>query len=87
MKDSILIVDEKDNVAVALQDLAAREKTAAAGMTPVTILEPVPAAHKIALRDIEPGEKIVKYGETIGISTKPIKQGAWVHTHNMEGGR
>ncbi|MFP4000075.1 MAG: UxaA family hydrolase [Desulfobacterales bacterium] len=87
MKDSILIINEKDNVAVALQDFEAGEKAAAGDMTPVTILEPVAVAHKIALRDIEAGEKIIKYGETVGKSTQQIKKGAWVHTHNLEGGR
>ncbi|MFP4195032.1 MAG: UxaA family hydrolase [Desulfosalsimonas sp.] len=87
MKDSILIIDQKDNVAVALQDLDAGEKVEAEGMEPITVAEPVQAAHKIALRDIEPGENIIKYGETVGKSTAQIKKGAWVHTHNLEGGR
>lgn len=87
MKDSILIIDGKDNVAVALQDLKAGQTAAAGDMTNITVLEPVPAAHKIALQDIEAGEKIIKYGETVGKSTERIKQGAWVHTHNLEGGR
>lgn len=87
MKDSMLIINQNDNVAVALQDLDAGYKAAAAGMEPVEVLEPVPAAHKIALRDIESGENIIKYGEIVGKSTTRIKKGAWVHTHNLEGGR
>lgn len=44
----------------------------------------VPAGHKLALRDIAEGEKIVKYGFPIGIAAKPIKKGEWVHTHNVK---
>ena len=42
--------------------------------------------HKIALCDISPGEKIIKYGYPIGIATAAIKEGEWVHTHNMKTG-
>lgn len=46
----------------------------------------VPAGHKIALRDIAEGEPIVKYGFPIGVATKSIKAGEWVHTHNVKTG-
>ena len=49
MTDSILIIDEKDNVAVALRDLAACETVAAGQTARVTVAEPISAAHKIAL--------------------------------------
>lgn len=44
----------------------------------------IPAGHKIALQDIEQGEFVIKYGEIIGRATIPIKQGEWVHTHNIK---
>lgn len=43
----------------------------------------VPAGHKLALRDIRAGEKIVKYGFPIGAATRDIAKGEWVHTHNV----
>ena len=43
----------------------------------------VPAGHKLALRDIKAGEKIVKYGFPIGVATKDIAKGEWVHVHNV----
>lgn len=45
-------------------------------------IENIEIGHKIALRDINEGELIIKYGETIGIATCNIKKGEWVHTHN-----
>ena len=40
--------------------------------------------HKLALRDIASGEKIIKYGVVIGRATADIPQGAWVHLHVMQ---
>ena len=44
----------------------------------------IPAGHKIALRDISRGEKIIKYGEVIGVAKEDIKKGEWVHVHNVK---
>ncbi len=51
------------------------------------LLEPqenIMAGHKIALRDISKGEKIIKYGYPIGFATQDIKKGEHVHTHNLK---
>ncbi|MGN1316608.1 MAG: UxaA family hydrolase [Acutalibacteraceae bacterium] len=40
--------------------------------------------HKIADRDIEKGEDVVKYGFPIGVATSDIKKGEQVHTNNMK---
>ena len=42
----------------------------------------VPFGHKIAIKDINIGENIIKYGEAIGAASKAIKKGDWVHIHN-----
>jgi hypothetical protein len=40
--------------------------------------------HKIALRDIDCGEPIVKYGAVIGEAVRSIKKGTHVHLHNIK---
>jgi len=45
--------------------------------------EAIALGHKIALADLAPGDRIVKYGECIGVATAPIVRGAWVHVHNL----
>lgn len=40
--------------------------------------------HKYALCDIYIGENIIKYGNPIGHATEDIKQGEFVHTHNVK---
>ncbi len=44
----------------------------------------IPAGHKIALSAIGEGEEVVKYGHRIGRATKGIRQGEWVHSHNLK---
>ncbi|MDD5170462.1 MAG: UxaA family hydrolase [Syntrophales bacterium] len=87
MKDNILIIHRHDNVAVALEKMSAGDAVTAVGIESFAVLDEIPASHKIALRDIAAGEEIVKYGETVAVSTKSIKKGQWVHTHNLESRR
>ena len=87
MADNILIIYPRDNVAVALKTLTAGEKATAKGIEGFSVLEDIPASHKIALRDISAGEEIIKYGEIVAVSTRDIKKGQWVHTHNLESKR
>jgi len=87
MKDNILIIHSTDNVAVALKTLGVGEIAVAKGIEGFPALEEIPASHKIALRDILKGEEIIKYGEIVAVSTRDIKKGEWVHTHNLESKR
>lgn len=43
----------------------------------------IPAGHKAALRPIRRGEKVIKYGQCIGVATQDIARGEHVHTHNL----
>jgi len=84
MKENILVIHALDNVAVALRDLEAGVLANAKDMEGFPVLEKIPASHKIALRDISQGEEIIKYGETVAVSSRNIKKGEWVHAHNVE---
>ena len=46
-------------------------------------LDTVPLGHKIALREIAPGESVIRYGSFIGRASVPIHAGDSVHTHNL----
>ncbi len=85
-EQSAFQIKQEDNVATALQALEpGTVQLLGDGMEPsLEAVTEVPAGHKIALRDIGPGEPIVKYGVVIGRSTKEIKKGSWVHLHVME---
>jgi (2R)-sulfolactate sulfo-lyase subunit alpha len=47
----------------------------------------IPLGHKIALVDVPAGEGIIKYNESIGRASRPIKKGQHVHTNNLKTAR
>ena len=75
-----------DTVATALEDLPAGRRLSVEGRS-VELSEAVAFGHKFALRAIEVGEEITKYGYVIGRATEPIAPGDWVHVHNVESTR
>ncbi len=80
----------KDNVATSLAELdSGSEVRVRCGKEVIKIksLEKIPFGFKLALRDIDKGARVIKYGETIGIASQSIKQGQLVHVHNIEGAR
>jgi altronate dehydratase small subunit len=82
-------VHDADNVATALVALSAGQQVQLSGRKDDVIrpLEDIPFCHKVAVRDIEEGRPIVKYGENIGLATRQIQAGSLVHVHNMKSGR
>jgi (2R)-sulfolactate sulfo-lyase subunit alpha len=44
----------------------------------------VPIGHKVALKNLAPGDTVIKYGEDIGKVVAPIKKGEHVHVHNLK---
>jgi altronate dehydratase small subunit len=83
-----LVVNKKDNVATALRPLEKGESIGievASKTVDVVLEQAIPFGHKLALEDIERGERIIKYGETIGQAMEKINKGEHVHIHNVEG--
>lgn len=48
----------------------------------VQVAESVAADHKIAIAAIPAGEPVIKNGVTIGVASRSIEAGQWVHLHN-----
>ena len=82
-------IDLTDNVATALCPLAPGETRLLgdAAQSAIEAVTDVPVGHKIALRDIPSGGTVLKYGESIGIATKDIQRGDYVHVHNLDSAR
>lgn len=86
-KIKAIMMDEKDNVATLLSGVEAEEKvriSVSERYFETRAKESIPYGHKIALNDIEKGEKIIKYGEVVGRAINDIKKGLHVHAHNIE---
>ncbi len=84
-----LKVNDKDNVATIFANgitdgtqVEVRDKRGNSQV--LTVHGDVPYGHKIALTQIHVGEQITKYGEEIGVATKEIQPGDYVHVHNLD---
>jgi (2R)-sulfolactate sulfo-lyase subunit alpha len=53
----------------------------------LTLREPVPLGHKLALTDIAAGQDVIEYGQRVAIATKDINRGEHVHVHNVRSAR
>jgi (2R)-sulfolactate sulfo-lyase subunit alpha len=89
MKHSILMHEPGDDVGVAVEDLKAGSEVGAATLEglpvgTIKLIEEIPLGHKVAMRDIAKGKKVIEYGRPIGQATQAASCGAHVHTHNLK---
>jgi SAF domain len=78
----IIVISNRDNVATALEPLAAGEIVRVDQRT-IVVRAPIANGHKVALERIASGEPILKYGNPIGLASQDIEAGDHVHTHNV----
>jgi len=50
----------------------------------VILRDKVTVGHKVAVRPVETGNPVRKYGQVIGFARSSVQPGDWVHTHNLE---
>src|SRR5207249_4222402 len=81
-ENSAIHLNLADNVAVARVPLSPGMELRIDG-APLKVLDQVPAGHKVALRAIQPGEVLLRYGQVIGRAKRPIQAGNHIHTHNL----
>ena len=74
-------ISELDNVAVVIAPTKAGE--AIEGFS-IKALSDIPQGHKVALRRIEKGEAVIRYGVTLGYALENIEAGGWVNEFNIE---
>ena len=75
-------INEKDNVAVALNDLK-KGTEIKIDDSEVYLLEDIERGHKFTLYDLNEGDNVIKYGYPIGRTTSVVCKGHHIHTHNM----
>lgn len=80
---NIVVLSPHDNVAIAVADIPAGAGARSAEGVSVTAVEAIPLGHKVALRAIAEGERIVRFGVPVGIATATIGEGRLVHIHNV----
>ena len=86
----IIIHDEKDNVGVVVIEKITPNQECNCWImennksTKIQSITEIPLGHKIALKDLNGGDTILKYGHDIGKVVAPIKKGEHVHVHNVK---
>ena len=77
--NKLIRINPNDNVAVATENI--EKGYCESG---VTAIDDIPFGHKILLKSVKKGENIIKYGCPIGHATVDIKEGSFVHEHNIK---
>jgi altronate hydrolase len=79
----VLLINDNDNIVIAVEEIDAGEVIEVRGEK-IKILSDIPVGHKVALKDFETGDKVIRYGFPIGKAAEEITKGEWVHTHNLK---
>ena len=86
----LLVHDPKDNVGVVVVE-GLEAGTEMLCVVPhdnsdfrLVAKQAVPIGHKLALRDLEAGDTVIKYGHDIGRIVAGAGQGEHVHVHNLK---
>jgi altronate hydrolase len=80
--NAVIHLNAADNIAIARVALSPGQELRVNGRS-ITVEEPVPAGHKVAVEAIAAGENIVRYGQVMGRARMRIEPGRHVHTHNV----
>ena len=83
MKHRVLKVHPKDNVIVALANLAKGESIPFEG-TDYVLTENIPAKHKFFMQDMKPGDEVIMYGVLVGKAQTEIAKGSRMSTENIK---
>ncbi len=78
-------INVKDDVVVLLEDSKMGD-TIKVDDKEIQILQDTPKGHKIAIKNIDRDNEVLKYGYSIGKAKEDIKVGQWVHSHNIKTG-
>ena len=79
----LLLMSPEDNCLIARLELKAGTVVSIDGQS-ITLAGDIPLGHKVARTNLQPGDKVLRYGAIIGTATGPIPIGAHIHTHNLE---
>ncbi|MDF2801663.1 MAG: Altronate dehydratase [Anaerocolumna sp.] len=77
-----IIINDGDNIAVALRELS-KGSNVTIGEATIVIKEDITPGQKFSLVPIKHGEKVIKYGYPIGTVKEDVDAGTWIHTHNL----
>lgn len=80
---NLIVISPDDTVGVVIRETAIGDTLEGSDGRIIQAATEIPKNHKIALIRISKGDRVIKYGEVIGVATELIEKGDWVHTHNL----
>ena len=80
---NLIVISPDDNVGVVIREAAIGDTLHGSDGSIIEATSEIPKNHKVALVPISKGDRVIKYGEVIGIATEQIGMGKWIHTHNL----
>jgi len=83
MQTKFVLVNETDNVLICCQTVELDELVMINNQQ-YKMSSAIGVGHKVANISINTGQKIIRYGVSIGSATADIKIGEHVHLHNMK---
>lgn len=83
LSEHLILLHPEDNIASLTRSVEGTASLEINGQK-VTVSKPLGLGHKIAIRDLAEGEKIIKWGAPIGSAKEAIALGDHVHLHNMK---
>lgn len=83
MISKFILLHPEDNVLVCCRQANADE-IIPVGKDKIVLMQDMELGHKIARQALSKGNKIIKYGVSIGSAVQNIRSGEHVHLHNMK---
>ena len=81
-ENAVIHLNPVDNIAIARVSLSPGQELHVSGRS-ITVEDPVPAGHKVAIAAVSAGDNVLRYGQVIGRARTRIEPGRHVHTHNI----
>ena len=84
-----ILLNDSDNVATLIDDGSSGDNCVLQGEGTgiVKLAKDIPFGHKVAVKEVDNGGEIIKYGQVIGLATETIPIGQHAHVHNIESRR
>ena len=79
---TVLQLDPRDNVLIALRDLNQNEVIEFSGEK-YSLVSNIPAKHKFATKDLTAGSQVTMYGVLVGKTSKPVRRGELLSLSNI----
>jgi altronate dehydratase small subunit len=83
MKSKFILLHPQDNILVCCQQAVAGE-IIDFDKEKIVLMQNIDLAHKVSREALSKGDKIIKYGVSIGSALQDIGPGEHVHMHNMK---